>query len=640
MILDEKISNELKILALETINNAGSGHSGSVLSAGDILYTLYTKHLLTNGIKTMNRDRFVLSNGHACAILYSILAGLEYFDFSELKKFRKFNGMLSGHPEIEIPGIDASTGPLGQGVGNAVGMAIAESIMNARFNLSHYTYCMVGDGCLEEGVGLEALSIAGLYKLNKFILLYDKNDVTLDGKLSKSSADNIIMKFQAMNFNVLECDGHNIDAIDDAITLAKKEKNRPTLIIFHTIIGKDTSLEGSNLSHGKVFDKEEIARLRNKLNITSPYLDLSEETKNQLKKIKQEILKKYQKRVDNFSKYLDENKDLEKKYFKFIENKFNYKEKEFIENNSTRQLNNKVLNEIAKKVENIVVLSADLSSSTKVKIENDSDYSSTNRQGRNIAVGIREHAMGAIANGIALHKGLNVICSTFLAFSNYMLPAIRMAAIMKLDVMFVFSHSSIYDTPDGITHLPVEQLDQLRLIPDLIVCRPFNSTELYRSYDWYFNRKGPICLILSRADIEYCPSNDDVSKGGYKLFVDNSCDAYILSSGSEVPLAIEVMDKLENYYNVNVVSMLSLEIFEEQNNRYKNSILSKPIFVIESGTCVKYLKYTSEDKIFSVKSFGTSGDEANLKKKYGYTSDIIAKKIINVMKKENLKEGK
>ena len=640
MILDEKISNELKILALETINNAGSGHSGSVLSAGDILYTLYTKHLLTNGMKTMNRDRFVLSNGHACAILYSILAGLEYFDISELKKFRKFNGMLSGHPEIEIPGIDASTGPLGQGVGNAVGMAIAESIMNARFNLSHYTYCMVGDGCLEEGVGLEALSIAGLYKLNKFILLYDKNDVTLDGKLSKSSADNIIMKFQAMNFNVLECDGHNINAIDDAITLAKKEKNRPTLIIFHTIIGKDTSLEGSNLSHGKVFDKEEIAKLRNKLNITSPYLDLSEETKNQLKKIKQEILKKYQKRVDNFSKYLDENKDLEKKYFKFIENKFNYKEKEFIENNSTRQLNNKVLNEITKKVENIVVLSADLSSSTKVKIENDSDYSSTNRQGRNIAVGIREHAMGAIANGIALHKGLNVICSTFLAFSNYMLPAIRMAAIMKLDVMFVFSHSSIYDTPDGITHLPVEQLDQLRLIPDLIVCRPFNSTELYRSYDWYFNRKGPICLILSRGNIEYCPSNDDVSKGGYKLFVDNSCDAYILSSGSEVPLAIEVMDKLENYYNVNVVSMLSLEIFEEQNNRYKNSILSKPIFVIESGTCVKYLKYTSEDKIFSVKSFGTSGDEANLKKKYGYTSDIIAKKIINVMKKENLKEGK
>lgn len=640
MILDEKISNELKILALETINNAGSGHSGSVLSAGDILYTLYTKHLLTNGMKTMNRDRFVLSNGHACAILYSILAGLEYFDISELKKFRKFNGMLSGHPEIEIPGIDASTGPLGQGVGNAVGMAIAESIMNARFNLSHYTYCMVGDGCLEEGVGLEALSIAGLYKLNKFILLYDKNDVTLDGKLSKSSADNIIMKFQAMNFNVLECDGHNINAIDDAITLAKKEKNRPTLIIFHTIIGKDTSLEGSNLSHGKVFDKEEIAKLRNKLNITSPYLDLSEETKNQLKKIKQEILKKYQKRVDNFSKYLDENEDLEKKYFKFIENKFNYKEKEFIENNSTRQLNNKVLNEIAKKVENIVVLSADLSSSTKVKIENDSDYSSTNRQGRNIAVGIREHAMGAIANGIALHKGLNVICSTFLAFSNYMLPAIRMAAIMKLDVMFVFSHSSIYDTPDGITHLPVEQLDQLRLIPDLIVSRPFNSTELYRSYDWYFNRKGPICLILSRGDIEYCPSNDDVSKGGYKLFVDNSCDAYILSSGSEVPLAIEVMDKLENYYNVNVVSMLSLEIFEEQNNRYKNSILSKPIFVIESGTCVKYLKYTSEDKIFSVKSFGTSGDEANLKKKYGYTSDIIAKKIINVMKKENLKEGK
>lgn len=636
MNIDQKISNELKILALEEINNAGSGHSGSVLSAGDILYTLYTKHLLSDEKgNAIDRDRFVLSNGHACAGLYAILAGLNYFNITELKKFRQFNGLLTGHPEIEIPGIDASTGPLGQGVGNAVGMAIAESILNARFNLTHYTYCMVGDGCLEEGVGLEALSVAGLYKLNKFILLYDKNDVTLDGKLEKSNTDDMVMKFKSMNFNVLECNGHNIDEINNSITQAKQEKDRPTVIIFHTIIGKDTRLAGSNLSHGKVFSIEEIAELRNKLNVTSPILDLSEDTKQRLNKIKQEISKKYQKKSDRYSNFLDKNKELHKKYINFINNDFSYKEKEFIENSSTRQMNNKVLNEIAKEVENILVLSADLSSSTKVKIEQDSEYSATNRLGKNIAVGIREHAMGAIANGIALHKGFNVICSTFLTFSNYLLPAIRMASIMHLPIMFTFSHSSIYDTPDGITHLPVEQLDQLRLTPNLLVCRPFNSAEIYQSYNWLFTRNQPVCLCLSRGDIEYCPSNYEVIKGGYRLFIDNSTDGYILSSGSEIPLAIEVMDKLEGKYNLNVVSMLSIEIFEEQTTRYKNSILSKPIFVIESSTAVKYLKYTNEDRIFAIKEFGSTGDEANLKKKYGFTSNTIAKKILKIL--DNIK---
>ena len=636
MNIDQKISNELKILALEEINNAGSGHSGSVLSAGDILYTLYTKHLLSDEKgNAIDRDRFVLSNGHACAGLYAILAGLNYFNITELKKFRQFNGLLTGHPEIEIPGIDASTGPLGQGVGNAVGMAIAESILDARFNLTHYTYCMVGDGCLEEGVGLEVLSVAGLYKLNKFILLYDKNDVTLDGKLEKSNTDDMVMKFKSMNFNVLECDGHNVDEINNSITQAKQEKDRPTVIIFHTIIGKDTRLAGSNLSHGKVFSIEEIVELRNKLNVTSPILDLSEDTKQRLNKIKQEISKKYQKKSDRYSNFLDKNKELQKKYINFINNDFSYKEKEFIENSSTRQMNNKVLNEIAKEVENILVLSADLSSSTKVKIEQDSEYSATNRLGKNIAVGIREHAMGAIANGIALHKGFNVICSTFLTFSNYLLPAIRMASIMHLPIMFTFSHSSIYDTPDGITHLPVEQLDQLRLTPNLLVCRPFNSTEIYQSYNWLFTRNQPVCLCLSRGDIEYCPSNYEVIKGGYRLFIDNSTDGYILSSGSEIPLAIEVMDKLEGKYNLNVVSMLSIEIFEEQTTRYKNSILSKPIFVIESSTAVKYLKYTNEDRIFAIKEFGSTGDEANLKKKYGFTSNTIAKKILKIL--DNIK---
>ena len=276
---DIDISNELKILGLEAISNAGSGHSGSVMSAGDILFTLYTRHLISGLKDEPLRDRFVLSNGHACAGLYAILASLNFFSLDELKHFRKYGGLLTGHPEIDIPGIDSATGPLGQGVANAVGMAIAETIMNARFHLSHYTYCMVGDGCLEEGVGLEALSIAGLYKLNKFILLYDKNDVTLDGNLNKSSIDDMKLKFKSMGFNVLECDGHNIEKIDRAIDKAKSSKDKPTVIIFKTIIGKDTPLAGSNLSHGKAFKLDEIDSIKKKLNVEKPFLNLSVEAK-------------------------------------------------------------------------------------------------------------------------------------------------------------------------------------------------------------------------------------------------------------------------------------------------------------------------------------------------------------------------
>ena len=629
-MIDKKICDELKILSLEMINNAGSGHSGSVLSSAEILYTLYTRHLLSDERRLVNRDRFVLSNGHACAILYSILSGLEYFDLKELKHFRQYGGLLSGHPEIDIPGIDASTGPLGQGIANAVGMAIAETVMDIKFHSSHYTYCMVGDGCLEEGVGLEALSIAGLYGLNKFVLLYDKNDVTLDGRLEKSNTDDMVMKFRSMNFNVIECDGHDIEKIDRSISEAKKSNDKPTVIIFHTIIGKDSSLAGSNLSHGKVFDTQEIDAIKAKLNVCKPYLSLSDETKTKLLKYKEKIVQNLNIRVQNFENYIKNDAKLRNLYQKFIKNNFSYKVKEYEKIMSTRQANGIVLNDIARSVENLLVLSADLSSSTKVRIENGGDYSKENRLGKNIAVGIREHAMGAIANGIALHGGFNVICSTFLTFSNYMLPAIRMASIMKLNVLFTFTHSSIYDTPDGITHLPVEQLDQLRLIPDMIVTRPFNAEECEQTYRWYFELKRPICMCLSRGNIQYYPSNEYMSKGAYLLTHDRA-EINIMASGSEISLAMEVKDRLGKDIKANVISMLSIEMFEHASAQYKKKIQSKPLFVIESGTCVKYLKYTDEKNIFSVHEFGTTGDEASLKKKYGYTSDAIASKIKRIV---------
>lgn len=652
--MENKILNELKVLALEAISNSGSGHSGSVLSCTDVLFTLYTKHLVRGVEDSPLRDRFVLSNGHACAGLYAILAGMGYFDIAELSKFRKFGGMLTGHPEINIPGIDCATGPLGQGVGNAVGLAIAESIMNARFEAGHHTYCMCGDGCLEEGVALEALSIAGLYRLNKFILLYDKNDVTLDGTLDKSSTDNIKLKFESMGFNVLECDGHNLKKIDKAITKAKQSKDKPTAIIFHTIIGKDSTLAGSNKSHGKVFSKDEIEEIKKTLNVEKPYLDLREHTKEYLKRMSKEREIVLKLREQLFNEHLEE-ANLKKEYQNFSKINVNFKtlakklEKEHKDSKlSTRDANEIVLNEISSYAENLLTLSADLSSSTKVKINNVNasarlprcarndntaeQYTATNRLGKNIAVGIREHAMGAIAVGIALHGEFRVITSTFLTFSNYMLPPIRMAAIMNLPVLFCFSHASVFDTTDGVTHIPVEQLDQLRLIPNVAVFRPASLGENLACYQNIMSMTSPACLVLSRSNLNPIEYNENATRGAYKLGEEKAVVS-IMSSGSEVQIALEVKDLLKDKCKINVISVPSIEVFEKQDKKYIKETLKGTIFVVESGTCAKYFKYAPAENIFNVTEFGLTGDETSLKNHFGYAAKSIANKILKQSKK-------
>ena len=630
--MDKKVSNQLKVLALEMINNAGSGHSGSVLSCTDAIYTLYTRHILTDGTKNILRDRFVLSNGHVCAGLYSVLIGLGYINFDEIHNFRKYGGILAGHPEIEVSAIDANTGPLGQGIANAVGMAIAETIMNERFGVNHYTYCMCGDGCLQEGVGLEALAVAGLHHLNKFILLFDENNATLDGNTSVSSIDNVEMKFKSMNFNVLKCDGYNIDKIDKALVKAKASKSKPTVIILKTKIGKDTSLENSHKSHGYVYDKTEIEQLKKKYKNNNEYLSLNEETKNYLNSKKLELNSKFNEKLAIFNENLKKNKEKLKKYNNFIENNFKYKVKLIKEKLGIRNQNGSVLNDIAKTVENIITLSADLSSSTKVKIEEGGIYSYDNRLGRNIPMGIREHAMGAVANGIALHGGLIPVTSTFLSFSNYMLPPMRMASVMKLPIIFTFSHSSSYDNADGISHVPVEQIDQLRLIPDLTTFRPCDSAELKASYDWFFENKKPMCLCVAKSSVTPVLSNEDMSCGAY--FVTNDkADINIMASGTEVEIALSVKEELKKQNIVaNVVSMLSLEVFEKQPEKVKSKFLNKPLFVIETSTCVKYLKYANEKHIFNIKQFGLTGNPEDLKRHFCFETKCIATKIQKLLK--------
>ncbi len=629
-MLDKKISNELKILALEMINNAGSGHSGSVLSLGDAIYTLYTRHILTDGTKNMLRDRFVLSAGHACASLYSVLAGLGYVDFDEIKNFRKFGGSLTGHPEIDVTAIDSNTGPLGQGVANAVGMAISETIMNQKFSVDHHTYCLAGDGCFQEGVALEALSVAGLYKLNKFILLYDKNNITLDGKLNQSSTDDLKAKFKSMNFNVIECDGHNIEKIDRAIIKAKASKIKPTVIILKTKIGKDTSLENSHKSHGAVYSTEEIEKLKEIYYINNDRLSLNPQTKEYLINRKLEINSKFNEKINKFSENLNKNKEKLKKYNNFINHSLKYKIKLNDNKIEIRKINNLVLNDIAKDNENIVTLSADLSSSTKVMINDGNNYSADNRLGRNIPIGIREHAMGAIANGIALHGGLVPVCSTFLVFSNYMLPAIRMAGIMNLPVIFTFSHSAGYEIADGITHVPVEQLDQLRLIPNITTFRPYDMAECKACYDWFNEFKKPMCLCISKTTINPINSKEEMNAGAY-FVINKKADINIMSSGADVQIALELSGELEKEnIKANVISMLSLEVFENQPLKVKNKFLNKSLFVVETSTCAKYLKYTDESKIFNIAKYGITGDSASIKQYYGY--DL--KTLVNNIKKE------
>lgn len=653
-MIDKQISNELKILALEMINNAGSGHSGSVLSCTDALYTLYTRHILTDGTKHILRDRFVLSNGHVCAALYSVLSGMGYLDFEEIKNFRKFGGLLTGHPEIEIQAVDCSTGPLGQGVADAVGMAIAETIMHEKFGCDHYTYCMFGDGCLQEGVAIEALSLAGLYKLNKLIFLYDKNDVTLDGNLEKSSSDDVVKKFKSMNLNVITCDGYDIEKIDKAIIKAKQSKEKPTVIILKTIIGKDTNLENNHKSHGAVYSIEEINKLKNKYKINNKFLQLSEETKNYLNNKKIEINAAFEERINVlnefvvpnadlkktkitekiaiFNENLTKNKELLKKYNNFIKNEFKYKIKTIKEKLSTRDINNLILNELSKTNDNLVVLSADLSSSTKVKINDGGEYSAHNRLGKNIALGVREHSMGAIANGIALHGGLVPITSTFLVFSNYMMPAIRMAGIMNLPVIFTFSHSSAYDIADGITHVPVEQLDQLRLIPNISTFRVADSVETKAAYDWFYTNQKPMCLCVSKTATQPINAKEDMTGGAYYV-TNEKASINIMASGTDVETALQLQFELKKENIIaNVVSVISLEVFEKQNKQFKNKFLNKPLFVVETSTGVKYLKYTSEDKVFNITKFGISADSVNMRSYYGHDLQTLVNKIKKILK--------
>ncbi len=656
--LDLLAINNIKSLAIDMITSANSGHPGIVLSAAPAMYTLYTRHINfdNKNDKWINRDRFVLSAGHGSALLYSTLFMCDFLSIEDLKKFRKLNSLTPGHPEYGItPGVDTTTGPLGQGIANAVGMAIAEKFLNNRYSIKkgtslidHYTYVLCSDGDLMEGVSYEACSIAGNLNLGKLIILYDSNNMTIDRNTNETLKENVLDRFKAMNFDVqLVKDGNNINEIDLAINKAKNVKNKPSIIEIKTILGNGSKLQNTNSVHGKPLDAEDISQLKKKLNMRDVMFTVYEEAKKHIENCiteRNEInIKEWNKL---FEKILEKSDDIRKNEInKLISNDYSisldnlFFDKTVELNDSGRNISGILLNKLIN--ENTLMLggSADLATSTMTNLNEMKDFTANNLSGRNILFGVREHAMGGILNGICL-SGIRCFGSTFLAFSDYMKPAIRLAAIMKLPIIYIFTHDSITIGEDGPTHQPVEQLIGLRTIPNVTVYRPFDANEILGAYKSAINNtNGPSVIVLNKNKINISSNTKigEVDKGGYCLFRSDNPKGIIIATGEELQMGIDVYNKLKEIgVSVDLVSMPSLERFFLQPKVYQNKILRKVKRVaIEYASPYSWYKFVRSNKyIFGVNSFGKSGSKEDIVNEYKLDFDEIYKKTRNYFNKK------
>ena len=633
--MDREIVNNIKTLGIDMIDKAGSGHPGIVLSAAPIIYTLYAKHMNINVNDPLweNRDRFVLSAGHGSALLYATLYMAGFLSLDDLKQFRHINSKTPGHPEYMVTnGVDMSTGPLGQGIASAVGMAIAGKELNQKYELprksklgkrqslfDYHVYVLCGDGDLMEGISYEATSLAGSLKLNNLIVLYDSNDISLDGKIKGVFDDNIIDRFKALNWNtILVKDGTLISNIDKAIEEAKKS-DKPTLIQIKTTLGDGSINENTNKVHGSPLDKDDITKLKLKLKIDPEEFYVNMEAKeNFSKQINERSLKKYnlfnQLSIElNYSK-LDNKIDLGHLVFES-----NLKE-------SLRVTNGKIMKEIERRLPNFIGGSADLSSSTKTIIS------------KNIYFGVREHAMGAILNGLAL-SGYHAFGSTFLVFSDYLKPSMRLSCLMNLPVTYIFTHDSINIGQDGPTHQPIEQLISLRSIPRMFVFRPADAKEIVGSWEYIINNKKPSCLVLSRNEVSLNKLTNAryVMYGGYIVRKENHLHAIIISTGSEVELSVKIADYLYETYklDIRVVSMPNRELFLNQNKEYQESVIPKGYrtIVIEAGSKYGWEGFVYSDKyLITLDKFGCSGTSEEVLNEMDFSYDKILQNVIKLLK--------
>ena len=649
MSMDRKIINQIKALGIDMIQEAGSGHPGIVLGAATTLYTIYAKCLNFKKEDPLwiNRDRFVMSSGHGSALLYATLymAGL-IPTLDDLKAFRKYESITPGHPEYyKTPGVDMTTGPLGEGFASAVGMAIAERYLyhyyarNCVYPISHYTYVFCGDGDLMEGISYEAASLAGTLKLHKLIVLYDNNAISLDGPTKMSFTEDVATRFRSMGWNVLEvADGENIEEIESAINKCKEQKTSPSFIMIKNIIGRGSKKEGTSKIHGGTLDNDDVSKIKNSLEVRDIPFAVSQEAVDAMQMmISNRVDEKYRKWMSDYNllsgevqeelskmKSSDLSISMKDTVYTFPESKME----------SPRETSHKVLQSVCEVNPLLIGGSADVGTSTKTYLENSTDYSSTNYLGRNIWYGVREGAMGAIMNGISL-SGLRNYGSTFLTFSDYLKPAIRLSAMMNLANIYIFTHDSVMIGADGPTHQPVEQLIGLRSIPNLEVFRPADANETLGAYKAILaKRRGPSALILSRNDqpVREETSINDVAFGAYIVYHEaKSLQGIIIATGEEVHTAINVAKKLLEYgIDLRVVSMPSKERFEIQTNSYKQDILPKldKTFVIEASSHYSWDEYvSSREYLFTIDNFGASASIEEIRKNVFYTEDDIIEQM-------------
>lgn len=647
--IDKLAVSAIRATCIDVVNKAKSGHPGMALGSAPILYTLFTKHLIANPKEPMwfNRDRFVLSAGHASSLLYTMLhlSGYEV-SLDDLKSFRQLGSLTPGHPEFKhTKGVDATSGPLGQGIAQAVGMAMAERAVSKQYSegkllCDHYTYALCGDGCLQEGLSQEAISLAGHQKLNKLILFYDSNAVTLDGGLDLSFSENVKMRFKASEWNVLEVeDGNDIDAIDEAISKAKLSKSKPTLIIVHTIIGYGSEKAGTSKVHGNPLGEEDGQKAKDFYGYKYGPFEIPEEVyaefKNTFAKRGEQAYKAYE---ENLKAYEVKHPGAFKKFQKAVNNDVSsyFKgEPKFdpANNDSTRVSSGKALNELYNKVPFLMGGSADVAGSVMTKINGGINFTPKTPKGRNVNWGIREFAMAAAQNGMLLHGGLRSYVGAFLVFVDYMKAAVRMAALSKLPAIYLLSHDSIAVGEDGPTHQPIEQLAMLRSIPNVNVIRPADARETYAAWRIALESKEtPVALILSRQNLPLLASKyKEVDKGAYVISKENKrLDATLIATGSEVSLAIEAQKELlARGVDVRVVSMPSTFLFDKQEKEYRDNVIGvskDKVFALEMLSTFGWHKYA--DNVMGIDTFGTSAPAKDAIKAFGFTSENVVKFVL------------
>jgi transketolase len=653
--------NTIRTLSIDAINAANSGHPGLPMGAAPMAYALWANHLKHNpeNPKWFDRDRFVLSAGHGSSLLYSLLHLAGYnLTMDDLKNFRKLNSRTPGHPEFgHTPGVEATTGPLGQGIANAVGMAMAEAHLAAKFNkeghpiIDHYTYALVGDGDLMEGISYEAMSMAGHMKLGKLIVLYDSNDISLDGELNVSFSEDTKKRAESVNWQYLRVeDGNDVEAISKAIDLAKQSADQPSIIEIRTIIGYGSpKVAGTNKAHGAPLGAEEGRATKQAYNwLHEEDFFVPQEVNEHFEGLKHKGKDTEQKWMTLFDSYKQAYPELGAQLTNAIDGKVLIEAKDILTFEtgkaiSTRVASGEAINHFVKLVPAIFGGSADLSHSTMTEIKGEQIYAVEDFSSRNVYFGVREHAMGAAANGIAYHGGLKPFVSTFFVFNDYLRPSIRLAALSKLPVIYVFTHDSIAVGEDGPTHEPVEHLAALRAIPGLTVIRPTDANETASAWAYALQQtEGPVALILSRQNLpvfnETKANLGDLSKGAFVLTETSSNPEVILiATGSEVSLAISAKNELEKEnLSVRVVSMPSWELFNQQSAQYKEKVLPASIkkrVALEMGISLGWERYVgSEGRILSIETFGASGDGNAVLKQFGFTTENviqITKTVLN-----------